>query len=309
MGKDSGIFMKHGASFSNTDSDQFISSNLYQRVVYPKEYPAIILVHQEHPAHSVPLHWHPGPELIYPRNRELTVTVDGVKQIIRPGEFALISSYALHSVVPAYDSVRQDVLGITFHAIKLEQISPQLTKRSISRNAPNATDASRRQMIELCEQLRQHVENVNKEETHSLKINRILFSMLELIYSNFLLPEKQVSHKSPELLNKLIHVLDYIDKHYQENLSTQLIAEQFGYSREYFCRLFKRYANQTFKQYLLDIRMNAVIAEMKVSNRSIGQIALNNGFPNEKALFLEFKKKYNMTPMQYRKTSVKNCEI
>lgn len=81
MGKDSGIFMKHGASFSNTDSDQFISSNLYQRVVYPKEYPAIILVHQEHPAHSVPLHWHPGPELIYPRNRELTVTVDGVKQL------------------------------------------------------------------------------------------------------------------------------------------------------------------------------------------------------------------------------------
>lgn len=36
-------------------------------------------------------------------------------------------------------------------------------------------------------------------------------------------------------------------------------------------------------------------------HRSIGEIALNNGFPNSKAFAKVFKKRYEMLPSEYRR--------
>ncbi len=301
MGKDQGIFMDHAPSFSDQDSAQYISDNLYQRVSFPKEYPAIILVHQEQPAQSVPLHWHPGPELIYTRNRKLTVTIDGVKNVVSPGEFIIISSCALHSVIPTPDHTRQDVLGITFHAEYLEHICPNLGELVISRNAPGVTADSYKKMIVFCEQLRKHVAKGENSGPANFETNKLLFSILQMMYSDFLMPVSHPNHKKREVLNKLTKILNYMEEHYKEDLTTQFMADHFGYTREYFCRFFKFYANQTFKQYLMELRLNAAAAELRISDQSVGQVALSHGFPSEKAFFVSFKKKYGMTPVQFRK--------
>lgn len=73
---------------------------------------------------------------------------------------------------------------------------------------------------------------------------------------------------------KLKSVLAYISENYKETLSTQSVAEHFGYNREYFCRIFKRYSNMTFKEYLTGVRLDAVLREMRISKESCAQIAL-----------------------------------
>lgn len=305
MKKDQGIFMNQGASFWDEASAQFIYSDLYQPILFPKEYPAIILVHQEHPAEDVPMHWHPGPELIYTRNRELTVMIDGEKNIVHPGEFILISSYALHSVVPSPSPERQDVLGVTFQIRSVEQIYPNVQDLEISRDSSLASEESRMQMVSLCEQLRKHLESVNAKSDKHFETNRIVFSMLQMMYNDFLVPERESHHKDRDTLNKLIKILNYIEEHYREDLTTQSVADYFGYSREYFCRLFKHYANQTFKQYLLDLRLRAAAEELCVTNQYVGQVALKHGFPNETTFFRSFKKKYGMSPAQFSKNNRK----
>ncbi len=297
MPRDNSVFKEQGGSFTDVNNVEFIYSNLFQKLEYPQEYPAYIQVHLEHPAMDVPLHWHPGSELIYSRNKEITVVIDGNRVLVHPGEVALISSYTLHAVIPKQDDVHQDVMSITFQTSYLERMLPRLRSYVIDSYAPGATDESRRRLRESCEQLREQLE----KQAEYFETNRLLFGILEMVYSDFLVGSQEKTPKEINMKNGMIEVLSYIEKNYREPLTTQMVADHFGYTREYFCRMFKSYSNQTFKKFLTDVRLKAAVQEMAVSNQGVGLIAMNHGFPDEKSFFNVFKKKYGMTPAQFRK--------
>lgn len=291
------LFIRKGINYFDKDNSTYIHPNLFQRLTFPDEYPALVQIHMEHPALNVPLHWHHGPELIYSRNKNITVTVDGRKVRIKPGEFVLISSMSIHSVEPSQDDVHQDVMSVTFRAGVLEKVMPEIKLTAISENAPDAGPAARARMLELLEGLRCHVD-VNKGH---FQTNAYLFAILELVYTNFVIPDQKTNPGHLEKRNRMISVLAYIREHHRENLTTQTVAEHFGYTRTYFCRLFSQYGDKTFKQYLMDLRMQDVIQELLSTDRSVGTIAMEHGFPDEKSFFREFKRQYNMTPRQYRR--------
>ncbi|MGM9659701.1 MAG: helix-turn-helix domain-containing protein [Faecousia sp.] len=292
------IFVYDGLNFEDEANILFIYPNLSQKLEFPPEFPAIIQVHLEHPAMSVPLHWHPGPELIYTRNKTVTVILDGKRVTAAPGDFVLIGSYVLHAIEPKADEVRQDVMSVTFQSRYLERMLPEMGSCVISYNAPNATSESREVMGSLLEQLRVHVE---KSARRAFMTNAYLFHILDLMYTDFLVGHQDNHLKNLEVRNKMVDILSYIDTNYQQPMTTQSVADHFGYTREYFCRLFKQYSNHTFKQYLTELRLAAVVQNMKLSNRSVATIAMDEGFPDEKSFFIAFRKKYGVTPAQYKK--------
>jgi AraC-like DNA-binding protein len=106
---------------------------------------------------------------------------------------------------------------------------------------------------------------------------------------------------------KMFAAADYMKQHYQENLTTKQMAEQCGYTREYFCRLFKRYVHQTFKKYLTGLRLSATVQEMQKSDSSARQIAICHGFPDEKSFINAFKKEYGTTPAKWRAGVSSDC--
>lgn len=106
--------------------------------------------------------------------------------------------------------------------------------------------------------------------------------------------------KQMKMQNRMLEVLAFIEIHYREKLTTRSVAEQFGYSREYFCRQFKRYAKQTFKEYLTGLRLSATVQEMQRSNRRARQIAISQGFPDEKSFIAAFKKEFGTTPGRWQ---------
>jgi AraC-like DNA-binding protein len=296
MIKDAELFVKNAPDYSSDASIMFIYSNLFQNLKFPKEYPALIQVHMEHPAMDVPMHWHSGPELIYSRNKHITIYIDGKKHILTPGDFALISSFAVHAVEPKADDIRQDVLSITFQAEYLEKMFPQMRNIHISADAPTAAEESKVKMRGLFEELRNNVEFPKKH----FVTNKILFEILSLMYEDFQDGVQDSDVKRLNTRNKMVEVLDYIDQNYRQPLTTQAVADHFGYTREYFCRMFKQYGEFTFKKYLTDVRLASAVHDLNSLNRSVGYIALDNGFPDEKSFFTAFKKQYGMTPVQYR---------
>ena len=63
----------------------------------------------------------------------------------------------------------------------------------------------------------------------------------------------------------------------------------------------QKYAGVNFKAYLQDIRLRYAWKEVKDSDKTLSEIAMENGFPNSKALARSFQKKYGMLPSEYRK--------
>lgn len=296
--KDKQVFCSDVLGFHDVESILYIYPNMSQRLEYPQEYPALIQIHKENPAAPVPLHWHPGPELIYSVNKTITVIIDGMRVSVKPGQFALISSYALHAVEPDHDNTTaQDVLSITFQARYLERMLPNLRSLAIDRDAPGADQKSFENLQLYCQLLHKEMEI----DSDYFEINRILFSILKLLYHDFCIGSQSNDIAQVNMRNKMMEILAYADQNYSEPLTTQMIADHFGYSREYFCRIFKQYSGQTFKQYLTEFRLNIATQELIASAQPVGAIAMDVGFPDEKSFFSAFKKKYQVTPAQYRK--------
>lgn len=282
--------------------EKAIDADYYEKLEFPDRYPAFITIHEEKPAVSVPLHWHKGGELIYSRNWNLEILINGEQQMLRPGDFILISPYALHAVIPEQRDDKMEVMSLTLDVESLAKINADVQYSEISRDAPGSTDRMRRDMVCLCEKLYEQAEK--EDEINDFIVNSILFEVIGNIMENFWVKDASGPIKVGVREHRLKSILGYISENYKENLSTQSVAEHFGYNREYFCRIFKKYSKMTFKEYLTGVRLNAVLKEMRNSKESCAQIALDHGFPDVKGFHSAFKSRYGMSPNQYRKEKI-----
>ncbi len=288
------------------DFTKAIGEDGFENRIFSEKYPAVIDIHQERPAVNVPLHWHEGAELIYSRNWNLTMIVNAQRYFLAPGEFFLISPCALHAIYPEREGSKvMEVMSVTLDADALAKMDPDVRYCEISKNAPGVTEETCAKMTELCEKL--YLQAEKDEERNVFIMNSILFEIVQMIMDRFWVKDAQGPKKVSMRENRMKSILEYINENYKENLTTQSLAEHFGYNREYFCRIFKRYSNMTFKEYLVDIRLKAVVKEMRHSRQACSKIAIAQGFPDTKGFNRAFQKHYGMSPGQYRKEHIDNA--
>lgn len=95
-------------------------------------------------------------------------------------------------------------------------------------------------------------------------------------------------------------MIKMINLNYAEKLSVGELADRYGASTEWFIREFSKCAGMTPKQYINTVRLNHARELLNSSNYNIGEIAAACGFENPLYFSKYFKKKYFMTPSQYR---------
>ena len=96
-------------------------------------------------------------------------------------------------------------------------------------------------------------------------------------------------------------MIEYVQKHYPENITLEDLAGEIHLCRSEACRLFRRYMNQTMFDYLLNYRIEQSLDLLKNSNLNITQIALQVGFSTPGYYTRLFRGRMGITPVQYRK--------
>ncbi len=96
-------------------------------------------------------------------------------------------------------------------------------------------------------------------------------------------------------------ITEFLHLNYHRDLTIKEVANHFGYNPSYFSRLFKRSMGMTYSDYLSSLRLQAATTQLRETDMSVLDIALTNGF-STKSLNHALKKKYNLTPVQYRRT-------
>lgn len=100
------------------------------------------------------------------------------------------------------------------------------------------------------------------------------------------------------IINKTIN---YIEKHLEHPLTVEEIAEQAGFSKFHFHRIFLEEVGMSITEYIRMRRMaNAAVALLFTNNRIL-DIALNYHFESQEAFTRAFKKYYHLPPGKYRK--------
>jgi len=110
------------------------------------------------------------------------------------------------------------------------------------------------------------------------------------------------SHTTINNLSVIKKSIDYINDHYNQNITLEMAAEQIGLNPSYFSTLFKKETGINFSNYLLNLKIENARLLLKSSNLSLINIAVEVGFDNQSYFSNVFKKATGMTPKQYRQT-------
>lgn len=93
----------------------------------------------------------------------------------------------------------------------------------------------------------------------------------------------------------------YIEQHYMENLTLNILAAEVHMNPYYFSSFFKKNAGENFKEFVNRIRLEHAVDLLVSTDRKIYEIAVNTGFGDARIFSENFQKIYKETPHSYRK--------
>lgn len=98
--------------------------------------------------------------------------------------------------------------------------------------------------------------------------------------------------------------VDYIEKHYSEKISVKELAESLYVTPNYMSELFKRHTGKNISAYITDVRLEKAKEYLTIPECNVSSISESVGIGNSRYFSNLFKKKYGMTPSEYRNKSV-----
>ena len=94
-----------------------------------------------------------------------------------------------------------------------------------------------------------------------------------------------------------------IQSDYAQPLSLEQVAAEVHLTPEYFSRIFKEEVGVTFVNYLTDVRLRHSVQMLESTAKRVQDVAQAVGYPNVSYFSTIFKKKYGMSPYEYRHRS------
>lgn len=102
-------------------------------------------------------------------------------------------------------------------------------------------------------------------------------------------------------MQNLLKAKEFIESHYQENLTLQVLADHIHMNSYYFSAFFKKNAGENFKDYVSRVSLEHAIPLLISSNKKTYEIAIEVGFSDARTFTDAFQKFYKETPSSYRK--------
>ncbi|RKP48084.1 response regulator [Cohnella endophytica] len=94
--------------------------------------------------------------------------------------------------------------------------------------------------------------------------------------------------------------LHYIKAHYNQDLSLEKVASIVFLNPVYFSQLFKQKTGQGYKEYVISLRLQQAKELLGNPSLKLAEIAERIGYQDVRHFTQVFRKKYNMTPTEYR---------
>ena len=94
--------------------------------------------------------------------------------------------------------------------------------------------------------------------------------------------------------------MDYISMNYSQKLTLTKISEQLCITPNYLSELFKKHTGQNVSEYIIDYRLEKACQFLKNPQLRIGEVSEKVGINDVRYFSSMFKKKYNLTPTEYR---------
>lgn len=241
--------------------------------------------------------------------------MDKNRFLVKRGDTLIIPPNVFHGYVP-YDESNFSIFHLLIDKYYLADFSKEIEKmpyiqpflnlepmlRIHTEDAKSFLNLSKQRQERIFPFLNNLVHLAKKKDVCSTAFNFYTFGLLgELAYYMFEGDgEREIKNDYVQL--NILKSINYMNMHFQENITLDLLANHAHMSRSEYCIKFKKYFGDTPMHYLLEMRLNKAAQLLQEDNLSITEIALECGFFDNSHMTRFFHQKYNMSPREYRKT-------
>lgn len=243
-------------------------------------------------------HWHRSIEIIMPIEGSIHIWDEGKIVNVTKNEAYIINSKNVHSLKgDGNEDYKGYMLQVKYDfLIKCFKDMDYIFFEQIKSKELNE------KIYDLLKEIELHYEE--EDEHKNVIIEGILMMIIHILLSH----QKRIKNSgkimdSDRDKKRILGITKYIEDHYSEDISVNMLAKKFNLSYGHFERFFKKNLNMTVKQYITNVRINKCRDELLNTDYAIVYIALENGFPNIQSFYKEFNKVFNITPARFRKIS------
>lgn len=263
-------------------------------------------LYTDSPEDVIPWHWHEEMEIVYVKEGCLNLKVPSASFSVQEGDVLAINSNILHYAIAADTCLLQSlvfspalVCGNDHSVFAVKYIQPLIrcctfTGYSILQSVnPEMTQAFCRAFDAI------QKEPPGFEFTVRENLSRLLFFLVQSFHAQTSIPDSMQSQDNLRMRK----MLTYIHKNYAEVISLQDIAKAADIGERECLRCFRKTIQSSPVQYLLKYRvMQGAEQLLRNPENSISQISLSCGFDSPSNFAKLFKRFYNCTPREYRKS-------
>ena len=250
-------------------------------------------------------HTHDFIEIVFVLRGEGIHTIDGVDYPMAAGSFFVVDNEKTHSIVPLSTAEYYNIFMTVEFAKNLKLMDEDEGQKNVydflktcaENPAAIYFNAETQTEIEhLCDMM--YLELNSKKQLFSESMQSYV-KLIMISYIRFRQKSQNATDlKLPQVA--LPRIIDYINKHYQEKITLQDIADKYKYNAAYFGRLFKKSYGLSLNQYIYRKRIEAASELLITTNQNISEIAINVGFSNMTHFYKEFECITGSTPREYR---------
>lgn len=247
---------------------------------------------------TIPVHWHEYIEFIYILDAPMTAVVQADTYEINQGDLLIINCEELHMTQIAATST--PYILIQFSADRLRELFSEADLLHFNTCISKEELAHHPKILEcLTEMVHLYEEDA---DGYQLLFTARFYEFLHELYQNFC--QRKISQTEPSSnrdLKRITNIVEWTRGNFRQPLTLDDAAAHLGISREYFCRIFKKYTGQTYLDYLCTIRTSNLFEDLRDTDLSIPILMEQNGLTNYKTFIRTFKKLYGTTPQKLRR--------
>lgn len=229
-------------------------------------------------------HWHEELEIMCCVSGEGEMYCNRDAYVIEPRMIYLVNPYELHDLVSMDGCVRHLLL-----------IGKRMLRDFGCENLRFSHRIDDPEIAELFD--RMYRENEHSDEYSRHAMMALATEVLVRLCRGWSVNGADQTSEESEVKHRLAaSIMEYIDRHFTEQISVSGICDEFGYSKSYICRVFREITGLTIAHQIAARRLYYADTLLTSKRYSVSECALMSGFASASYFSKVYRKMYGRAP-------------